>query len=69
MHDTINRAFDLNEAIIVYQAVEAGQGTSTTTLPDTAVPGPESGALATIGLLLIVAAHTGTRRKRQLPVA
>jgi hypothetical protein len=38
-------------------------------LPDTSMPIGESGVLATIGLLLILAAHAGTRRERQLPAA
>ncbi len=51
------------------QEVQAGQSGPATSLPDTAVPVTESGVLATIGLLLIIAAHAGTRRERQLPVA
>ncbi|HET6380198.1 MAG TPA: hypothetical protein VFH63_04075 [candidate division Zixibacteria bacterium] len=38
-------------------------------LPDTAVPVTESGVLATIGLLLIIAAQAGARRERSLPTA
>jgi hypothetical protein len=42
-------------------------------LPDTAIPVNipvrQSGVLATIGVLLIIAAHAGTRRTRQLPSA
>jgi hypothetical protein len=40
-----------------------------TELPDTAIPVSQSGVLATIGVLLIIAAHSGTRRERQLPSA
>jgi hypothetical protein len=54
----------------VEQQVAAGQSTDgSTTLPDTAIPVTQSGVLATIGLLLIIAAHAGTRRERHLPVA
>jgi hypothetical protein len=38
-------------------------------LPDTAIPVSESGVLATIGVMLIIAAHMGSRRKRSLPTA
>jgi hypothetical protein len=38
-------------------------------LPDTAIPVSQSGVLAAIGVLLIIAAHAGTRRERQLPTA
>lgn len=40
-----------------------------TELPDTALPVQPSGVLATIGVLLIIAAHVGTRRARSLPTA
>jgi hypothetical protein len=40
-----------------------------TELPDTAIPVSQSGVLATIGVLLITAAHAGTRRERDLPPA
>jgi cell division septation protein DedD len=46
-----------------------GGGYGDPTLPDTAVPLGESGILATIGLMLIVAAHAGKRRERTLPTA
>ena len=36
-------------------------------LPDTSIPVQPSGVLATIGVLLIIAAHMGTRRARSLP--
>ena len=38
-------------------------------IPDTALPIQPSGVLATIGVLLIIAAHMGTRRSRSLPAA
>ena len=38
-------------------------GGATTTLPDTSIPLGSSGVLAAMGLLLIVAAHAGTRRR------
>jgi len=38
-------------------------------LPDTSLPVQPSGVLATIGVLLIIAAHMGTRRARSLPAA
>ena len=38
-------------------------------LPDTSLPVQPSGVLATIGVLLIIAAHMGTRRARSLPTA
>jgi hypothetical protein len=38
-------------------------GGATTTLPDTSIPLGLSGVLAAMGLLLIVAAHAGTRRR------
>jgi hypothetical protein len=38
-------------------------GSATTTLPDTSIPLGSSGVLAALGLLLIVAAHAGTRRR------
>jgi len=38
-------------------------GGATTTLPDTSIPLGSSGVLAALGLLLIVAAHAGTRRR------
>jgi hypothetical protein len=44
-------------------------GTGTHTLPDTSVSVSESGVLAAIGVMLIIAAHVGTRRKRSLPTA
>jgi hypothetical protein len=51
----------------------AGSGPS---IPDTAMPGPAipgngglSAILVAIGLLLIVIAHAGTRRERELPTA
>ncbi|HEX6128428.1 MAG TPA: hypothetical protein VF071_05325 [Candidatus Limnocylindria bacterium] len=55
----------------VEQDVQAGNptGGSGSLLPDTALPINESGVLATIGILLILAAHVGTRRERQLPAA
>jgi hypothetical protein len=40
-----------------------------TELPDTSLPVQPSGVLATIGVLLIIAAHMGTRRARSLPTA
>jgi len=36
-------------------------------LPDTSIPVQPSGVLATVGVLLIIAAHMGTRRARSLP--
>jgi hypothetical protein len=44
-------------------------GTGTHALPDTSVSVSESGVLAAIGVMLILAAHVGTRRKRSLPTA
>jgi hypothetical protein len=38
-------------------------------LPDTSIPVQPSGVLATIGVLLIIVAHMGTRRARSLPTA
>jgi len=38
-------------------------GGATNTLPDTSIPLGSSGVLAAMGLLLIVAAHAGTRRR------
>jgi hypothetical protein len=38
-------------------------GGATTTLPDTSIPLGSSGVLAALGLLLVVAAHAGTRRR------
>jgi hypothetical protein len=38
-------------------------GGATTTLPDTSIPVGSSGVLAALGLLLIVGAHAGTRRR------
>jgi hypothetical protein len=38
-------------------------GPVTTTLPDTSIPIGSSGVLAALGLLLVVAAHAGTRRR------
>jgi len=35
--------------------------------PDASIPVQPSGVLATIGVLLIIAAHMGTRRARSLP--
>ena len=40
-----------------------------TELPDTSIPAQSSGVLATIGVLLIIAAHRGARRTRSLPAA
>jgi hypothetical protein len=52
----------------VEQDVQSGtSGGGSDVLPDTAIPVTESGVLATIGLLLILAAHAGSRRERQLP--
>lgn len=48
-------------------AAPAGNGA--TELPDTSLPVQPSGVLATIGVLLIIAAHVGTRRARLLPAA
>jgi len=54
----------------VEQDVQSGNsGGGSDFLPDTAIPVTESGVLATIGLLLILAAHAGSRRERQLPAA
>jgi hypothetical protein len=62
---------DEDEGGQVEQDVQAGNptGGSGPMLPDTALPINQSGVLATIGVLLILAAHVGTRRERQLPAA
>jgi hypothetical protein len=52
------------------QDVQAGESSGTTsTLPDTAVPVPDRGILAGLGLLMLLAAHAGMRRTRHLPGA
>jgi hypothetical protein len=54
----------------VEQDVQSGtSGDTSDPLPDTATPYTESGVLAAIGVLLILAAHAGNRRQRQLPAA
>jgi hypothetical protein len=58
------------ESTVDEEGVDAALGgDGVAELPDTAIPVNQSGVLATIGVLLIIAAHAGTRRERQLPSA
>lgn len=68
-------AFSLVVSIAPAMAAKGGNGGAApavggaTELPDTSLPARSSGVLATIGVLLIIAAHVGARRTRSLPAA